>query len=200
MSKPTNVRRPFRFRLAPGPLAAVLVLGALGFAGGASSLAAQQAVPKIAVVDLDRVVASSEVGKQLQTKLDKFRKDAQAQADKLAQEASDLQKRISEGRQSLSEDTLADLQKQLEDKTVEMRRFRDDKQREGQTIQDQGLSQVEQQLGPVFKAIREQGGYDLILNTVPGVVVSASDRIDITADVIDRLNKGQGAKAQGKSQ
>ncbi len=195
MSNPTTPRRPLRSSIASIPCAAVLVLGALGFAGGASHLAAQPpppATPKIAVVDLDKVVAISEAGKQLQARLEKFQKDTQAQADKLAQEASDLQKRLSDGRRSLSEDTLADLQKQLEDKTVEMRRFRDDKQREGQSIQDEGLGKVERQLGPVFKAIREEGGYDLILNRVPGVVVSSSDRIDITSDVVDRLNKAQG--------
>ncbi len=203
MPNPTTPRRPARPRSAKAPRAAATralpilpILLALGFVGGASSLAAQQAAAKIAVVDLDQVVAKSQAGQELQAKLEQFQKDAQAQADKLAQAASDLQKRISDGRQSLSEETLADLQKQLEDKTVEMRRFRDDKQREGQQIQNDGLDKVEKQLRPVFKAIREEGGYDLILNKVPGVVVSSSDRIDITAEVIDRLDKAQPAAKQ----
>ena len=195
MPNTTTLRHALRFRPAAAPRAAVLALLVLGLAAGASSLAAQQTAPKIAVVNLDEVVAKSQAGKELKAKLEKFQTDAQAQADKLAQEANDLQKRISEGSQSLSEDTLADLQKQLEDKTVEMRRFRDDKQREGQAIQNKGLDQVEKQLGPIFKAIREEGGYDLILNKVPGVVVSSSDRIDITAEVISRLDKAQKAPA-----
>ncbi len=193
MPNTTTLRHPLRSLSAAAPRAATLGLLVLGFAAGASSLAAQQAAAKIAVVNLDEVVAKSQAGKELKSQLEKFQEDAQAQADKLAQEASDLQKRISDGSQSLSEDTLADLQKQLEDKSVEMRRFRDDKQREGQAIQNKGLDKVEKQLGPVFKAIREEGGYDLILNKVPGVVVSSSDRIDITAEVIERLDKAQKA-------
>ena len=196
MPNTTTLRHPLRSRSAAAPRAAALALLVLGLLAGASSLAAQQAAPKIAVVDLDQVVAQSEAGKELKAQLDKFQKDAQAQADKLAQEANDLQQKISTGSQSLSEDTLADLQKQLEDKTVEMRRFRDDKQREGQAIQNKGLDKVEKQLGPVFKAIRDEGGYDLILNKVPGVVVSSSDRIDITAEVIDHLNKSQKAPSK----
>lgn len=193
MPNTTTLRQARPSRPAAASRGLVLALLVVGLAVGASSLAAQQAAPKIAVVNLDEVVAKSQAGQELKAKLEKFQNDAQAQADKLAKEANDLQKRISDGSQSLSEDTLADLQKQLEDKTVEMRRFRDDKQREGQDIQNKGLDKVEKQLGPIFNAIRQEGGYDLILNKVPGVVVSASDRIDITAEVIDRLNKAQKA-------
>jgi outer membrane protein len=153
---------------------------------------AQEGPPvKIAVVDLDRLVAQSTAGQKLQARLEKFQQDTQAEAEALTEKAREIRQRIAEGANSLSENALADLQKQYEDQTVAIRRLRDDKQREGQKIQQEGLREIERQLEPVFIQIRDQGGYDLILNNVPGVVVMAADRVDITQQAIDRFNAGQ---------
>jgi Skp family chaperone for outer membrane proteins len=58
-------------------------------------------------------------------------------------------------------------------------------------MQSEGLREIEKQLEPVFEKVRDEGGYDLILNRVPGVVVMAGQRVDITQKVIDRLNSGK---------
>jgi len=170
-------------------VALVLLVGALLDPANAY---AQEGPPiKIAVVDLERVVARSSAGQKLQARLEKFQQDTQAEGEVLAEKAREIRQRITEGANSLSEDALAALQKQYEDQMAAIRRFRDDKQREGQKIQQEGLREIERQLEPVFVQIRDQGGYDLILNNVPGVVVMAADRIDITQQVIDRFNAGQ---------
>ncbi len=154
--------------------------------------AAQQNQPiNIAVVDLDFVVAQSPAGQALGKKLEEFKKTAQAEVEGKQKQAADLRNRIRDGVNSLSEDKLAELQKQLEDVAIEIRRFGDDKQREGQKMQDEGLRQIEKQLEPVFAKIRDDNGYDLILNRVPGVVVMAGERVDITKKVIEALQAGQ---------
>lgn len=150
---------------------------------------AQQAV-NIAVVDLDFVVAQSPAGKALGQKLEAFQKQAQSEAEAKQKAAVDLRKRMAEGVNSLSEEKLAELQKQYEDIMIDIRRFRDDKQREGQKMQDEGLKEIEKQLEPVFEKVRDENGYDLILNRVPGVVVMAGERVDITKKVIEALNAG----------
>ncbi len=69
-----------------------------------------------------------------------------------------------------------------------MRRFRDDKQREGQKMQEESLREIERMLEPVFEQARQEMGLDLILNNVPGVVLMAGERVDITAMMIERFN------------
>ncbi len=145
----------------------------------------------IAVVDLDFVVSQSPAGQALGKRLEEFKKAAQAEAEGKQKLAADLRNRIRDGVNSLSEDKLAELQKQLEDAAIEIRRFGDDKQREGQKMQDEGLRAIEKQLEPVFAKIRDENGYDLILNRVPGVVVMAGERVDITKKVIEALQAGQ---------
>lgn len=155
----------------------------------AAPASAQQAI-NIAVVDLDFVVAQSPAGKALGQKLEAFQKQAQGEAEAKQKAAVDLRKRIADGVNSLSEEKLAELQKQYEDIMIDIRRFRDDKQREGQKMQDEGLKEIEKQLEPVFEKVRDENGYDLILNRVPGVVVMAGERVDITKKVLDVMNAG----------
>jgi outer membrane protein len=167
-----------------------LLAGAFLLSCGAAL--AQETTIKIAVVDLERVVGLSKQGQDLNTKLQKFQETVQAEGDAKTKAAADLRQRIVDGGQSLSEEKLAEMQKELEDKAIEIRRFRDDKQREGQKMQTEGLKEIERSLEPIFKAIQEEKGYDLILNNVPGVVVMANENVDITPLVVERMNAGSG--------
>ncbi|MEM1182341.1 MAG: OmpH family outer membrane protein [Acidobacteriota bacterium] len=149
---------------------------------------AQETALKIAVVDLEVVVANSQAGRDLAGKLQGLQETAKSQVEAMQKEAVDLRQRIAGGANSLSDDKLAEMQKEYEDKMIAIRRFTDDKQREGQKMQQEGLAAIEKQLEPVFDKVRNDNGYDLILNRVPGVVVMASERVDITKQVIDVLN------------
>ncbi len=165
-----------------------ILAGAILVQGAFQAAVAQEATIKIAVVDLERVFVLSESGKQLQQELEKFQQEVQAEIDRMKAKADEIRKRAAEGGQSLTDDKLAELQKQYEDEAIAIRRFRDDKQREGEKMKNEGLRKVELQLEPVFKQIRDERGYDLILNNVPGIVVMANEKVDITDEVVERLN------------
>ncbi len=174
-----------------GVRAGLLIAGALVLVSAfqvAPTASAQEKPIKIVVVDLERVVALSAAGKELQGQLAKFQEDVKAEGEGKAAAARDIRQRISDGANSLSEEKLTQLQKDYEDATIAIRRFQDDKQREGQKLQAEGLREIEKQLQPIFEAIRTEGGYDLIINNVPGVVVMANERVDITQEVINRLD------------
>ena len=179
--------------------AGLVIAGAILFLGGLAAPAAdaQEAPIKIVVVDLERVVAQSAAGKALQEKLAKFQEEVKTQGEAKAAAARDIRQRIADGANSLSEEKLNQLQKDYEDATIDIRRFQDDKQREGQKMQGEGLREIEKQLQPVFEKIRDEGGYDLILNNVAGVVVMANEKVDITPLVVERLNASVAAGAAG---
>lgn len=149
--------------------------------------AAQQAPLKIAVVNLDVVALESPAGKEMQAKLEAFQQAAQAELQALKDEADEVRRRATEGANSLSQERLAELQKEFQDKAIELQRMQDDKNREGQAMQTESLKAIEQQLEPVFREISQEQGLDLILNYTPGVVIMAGQRVDITRQVIERL-------------
>lgn len=172
-----------------------IALFALLAVGAFQGLSAQTTQLKIAVVDLEMVVAQSVRGRALGEQLDQFQKLVQAEGQNMVAAANELRQRISDGANALSEDRLAELQKEYEDATIAVRRFQDDKTREGEKIQTEGLRKIEAELGPVFEAVQSELGYDLILNQVPGVVLFASEAMDITPILVQRFNEGAAAAA-----
>lgn len=142
---------------------------------------------RIAVVDLDLLVAQSSAGKALQAKLRNFEQEIKTRLAQLEEERSRTRQLVTEGTNSLSEERLDELQKQFEDQTIEIQRYTKDKQREGQKMQQEGLRDIELKLEPVLDQLQAQGNYDLIFNRALGVVVMASDRVDITPRVLELL-------------
>jgi len=149
---------------------------------------AQETGTKIAVVDLDRVIVLSPLGQDMQKKLQKLQEDTQAQLKVHADKAQQIRQQANAP--SASEDQLRTLQQQLEDENIAGRRIRDDAERQAKKIQDDALGKIQEQLRPVFERLRDQEGYDLIINNAPGVVVISSPTIDITDQVLSTLGSG----------
>jgi len=160
-------------------LSAALILGA--------SAAIAQERPRIAVVNLDAIVARSAGGKAIQAQIQKLREQAEAQSATLTRELESLEKRYMEGRTTLSPDEVSSLQRQYEDKGRALQRFQRDKQAEAEKLNREGIKQIEKELEPIFKQVLDEEGYDVILNYVPGVLVMAAERVDITERVVARL-------------
>jgi outer membrane protein len=152
---------------------------------GAVQANAQEAPIKIAVVNVEKIVTESTAGKALQSRLDNFREQIEADLQAKAQGAAKLRQDA-----ALTSDPVqrAQLEKQYEDAAIALRREQDDRQREGQKIQDEGLRDIENKLAPVFRQIRDEQGFDLILALTPGIVLMVSERVDITQQVLDRFN------------
>jgi outer membrane protein len=178
---PVSAKRS-RFRLPVALAASVLAFGV------AAPLAAQ--AQKIAIIDTERVLTASAVGKQALESLTALRQQKQQQGDALEKELADLQNRLQEGRLSLSDDKLAELQRQAEDKALAMRRFQDDANRELAKKRDDVLAEVDQKVMPVITRYGQQNGYDLIFRKFESGLIYANDASDITDEVIAALDAG----------
>lgn len=176
-----SARSSFR-RLA---LAAAVVLAALAAAAPAS---AQE--QKIGVIDTERVLTASAIGKQALEGLTALRQQKQQQGEALEKELTDLQTRLQEGRLSLSADKLAELQRQAEDKALAMRRFQDDANRELATKRDEVLAAVDQKVMPVINQYGQANGFDLIFRKFESGLIFVDEAIDVTDEVIAQLDAG----------
>lgn len=173
---------------------ALLGTAALILCGAAQ---AQEAPLRIAVIDLDQLVGQSVAGKELQNQLEEFQGQVIAEGTALADKARATQKLLTEGANSLSDERIEELKKQFEDESIAVRRFQDDKQRQGQKMQNEGLKKIEEKLTPVLDKVQEDGNYDLILNRALGFVVMASDRVDITEQVVKAFDAAEAAGGSG---
>jgi len=145
----------------------------------------------VAVIDVQRVVAESDPGKQAIQKL-KVISDAKVQEGQaMQQELATLQEQINKQRFTVSEERLAEMTKELEDKNIAMRRFEDDAKRELDEARRRELGGLEQQILPIINQIGQERGIILIFNKFQSGLVYADEAVDITDDVIRQFNTVQ---------
>ena len=146
---------------------------------------------KVAVIDVQRVVAESDPGKEAIQKL-KAISDAKIQEGQaMQQEMATLQDQYNKQRFTVSEVRMAEMSKELEDKNIAIRRFEDDAKRELDEVRRRELGGLEERILPIINQIGMEEGITLIFNKFQSGLVYADEAVDITDDVIRRFNTAQ---------
>ncbi len=154
-------------------------------AGLALPVAAQV---NVAVIDVQRVVAESDPGKESLASLQKLQDSKITQGQTLQEEFNAMREQISKQRFTLSEERLAELTRAMEDKEIALRRFQDDATRELDEARRAALGRLEERIMPVIDEVGRERGLTLIFNKYQSGLVYADEAIDITDDVIRRFN------------
>lgn len=146
---------------------------------------------KVAVIDVQRVVAESDPGKEAIQKL-KAVSDAKVQEGQtMQQELATLRDQINKQRFTVSEERLAEMTKELEDKNIAIRRFEDDAKRELEEARRRELGGLEEQILPIINQIGQDQGITVIFNKFQSGLVYADEAVDITDEVIRQFNTAQ---------
>lgn len=143
---------------------------------------------KVAVVDTQRILTDSKLGRATLDKLKQLTESKQAEANAKQQEIADLRKRIEDGQLTLSEDKQSEMQKDLEDKVIAFRRFQDDTQRSLQKARDDAFQDIERRVLPIIQQVGQEGNYTLIFNKYQSGLLYAQDAVDITDTILQRFD------------
>jgi len=150
---------------------------------------AAPAVPKIAVIDVQKLVVESAAGKEAQGRVKKIIDAKQADSEKLQKDLQGLQQRLTDQGPSMTDDKREQLNKEYQEKGIAFKRFQDDAQREVQEAQQKELAELEKRVLPVINVVGKEKGYTLIFNKyAPGMLVYADEAVDITDEVLRRFN------------
>ena len=144
---------------------------------------------KIAIVDVQRVVNDSIVGKAAKSNLEEQIGKAKL---RLAGLKSDFEKQKNElEKQSaiLSGSALEQRKEALSKKQVEFQRAYQDMQQELAKANEKEIGKVIQQINDVVQELADSRGYSFVFEKDRQAVVFASSRIDITQEVIATLDK-----------
>jgi outer membrane protein len=143
---------------------------------------------KVAYVVLQRVANESGEGKVATARI-------QALQQKKAAELNDKQKQLQTAQQKLEKEAsvlsstaAAELQKTAERLQVEIQRFTQDAQQEVQELQQQLQQEFQVKLEPVLQEIGKEKGLHFIFNGPDAGLVWADNALDISADVIKKLD------------
>lgn len=165
--------------------AILAVFGPLASAGVAQEPAAD-GPPRIAVVNVDFVAVQSPSGQALQREIQALRDQYAAGLEERQQEVRRIEQRVATA-DSLSAEERRTLEREYQDALTAVRRYQQDVQDRAQRMQNQGLAEIREEIGPILEAVMEEEGYDLVLNAQDNAIVLSSERIDITRLVLERL-------------
>ena len=156
----------------------------------AAPMFAQTAAPaRVAVINVQKVLAESTAGKAALERLKKMQDERVAKAKKMDEEVQALDAQINQKKMSLSEEKLAEMTKDLSDRKISMQRYAQDADREVQEARDRSLQELEKQIMPLINQIGKEMGFAAIFNKFESGLVYASDAIDITDMVVKRFNE-----------
>ena len=166
----------------------LFVAGVVATAALVALPASAQSAQKVGVIEVQRIVQDSAVGKESLARIQKISTAKQEDLTKRQTELRDIEKRIQEQGKSLSEDAMEKLQKDYQAKALDLKRFQDDAQRELEELQRKELTELEKKVLPVIEAVSKELGYTLVFNKFQSGLLYADDAVDITAAVIQKFN------------
>ena len=155
---------------------------------GLSSTTIAQA-QKIVIIDTQRVITESIIGKAAKNNLEVEIKKGQAKVAALKadfeRQRSDLEKQSA----ILSGSALESRREELERKQVEFQRVFQDIQEKLARSNDAEISKVVSQINEFVKALAQEKEYQFVFERDRKSVLFSSERIDITDEVVKSLDK-----------
>jgi outer membrane protein len=149
---------------------------------------------RIAIIDTERILATSQIGKKALGELKKLQETKEGELRARAQEIKDLQDKIQSGKLSLAEEKLAEIGKQIEDKEILLRRMQDDAARDFNKKKEELLGGIEEKVVPVITKAGKELGYTLIFKKFESGLIYADEAVDITTEIVQRLDAAQPVK------
>jgi outer membrane protein len=168
-----------------------VVLGALGAASLLAPPAEAQAAGangRIGVIEVQRIVQESAIGKESLARVQKLQTAKQDELTRRQKELRDLEQKIQDQGKSLSEDAMEKMQKDYQAKALELKRAQDDAQRELEEIQRKELAELERRVMPVIDSVAKEQGFQLVFNKFQSGILFADGGVDITDAVIGKFN------------
>jgi outer membrane protein len=153
---------------------------------------------KVAFVVLQRIANESADGKAASAKIQALQQKKAAELQDKQKQLQGIQAKIDKEGSVMSETARADLAKQAERLNTEIQRFTQDAQQELAELQQQLQQQFEARVSPVLEEVRKEKGLHFIFNGPDSGLVAADPGLDISLDVIKKLDaaKPAGAKPQ----
>lgn len=151
---------------------------------------------KVAYVVLQRIANESADGKAATTRIQALQQKKAAELTDKNKQLQSAQQKLEKESSVLSSTAAGELQKQVERLQVDIQRSQQDAQAEVQELQQQLQQEFQVKLEPVLQEIGKEKGLHFIFNGPDAGLVWADAALDISADVIKKLDAAKPAPAK----
>ena len=155
---------------------------------------------KVAYVVLQRIANESADGRVATTRIQAMQQKKAAELNEKNKQLQTMQARLEKEGSVMSASAAAELQKNIEKANLEVQRFTQDAQAEVQELQQQLQQEFQQRLEPVLAEVATEMGLQFVFNGPDAGLVWADAALDISAEVIKKLDSAKPAPAKPKGQ
>lgn len=150
---------------------------------------AEASAAKIGVMNVQKVLANSNIGKEIKVKVEEkmktLRKDFKSDEDALVALQKEIEKKSSVWSKEIKAEKLRDLQKMQR----ELKAKTDDANFEMRQLQNKELEPVFKKLDTIVGEYAKKNGYTLILDDMRSGVLYVDSAINLTDIFVEELNK-----------
>lgn len=148
---------------------------------------------KVAYVVLQRIANESADGRVATTRIQALQQKKAAELTSMQQKLTAAQQKLEKEGSVMSANAAADLQKSVEKMNVDVQRFTQDAQAEVQELQQTLQGEFQQRLEPVLQLVATEMGLQFIFNGPDAGLVWADAALDISTEVIKKLDSAKPA-------
>lgn len=153
-----------------------------------SALQAESAAQSVAVVDMQRVINESIIGKAAKTNLESEVKKREGSLEKLKNDVASMRAELEKQVSVLSGAALDEKKGALERKEREFSRLLQDQREELAKKNRIEIGRVVEEIQKVIKGLADDQGYDLVLEKGDRTILYSSAKFDITGKVVEKLD------------
>lgn len=151
---------------------------------------------KVAYVVLQRIANESADGRVATTRIQALQQKKAAELTNKQTQLQTMQARLEKEGAVMSAAAAADLQKSIEKINVEVQRFTQDAQAEVQELQQTLQGEFQQRLEPVLQQVAAEMDLQFIFNGPDAGLVWADSALDISGEVIKKLDSAKPVTAK----
>jgi outer membrane protein len=163
----------------------------------AAHTAASNAPTRVAVINIQTAIASTEQGKQAAQELQTRFTPRQNEIDSLTKQLQSLRQRLQDGQNTLSDQEKDRLGRQYQQLSRQAQRRQQELQEDAQDARTDAIDTIGQKMMQLIDRYASENGYSLVLDTSAQAspVLYATNSVDITNEIVSLYNKTYPVKA-----
>lgn len=164
------------------PFAALALIFALAAAG------AEAQTLKIGYINSQEILENAPGAREAQQAFEREMQAYSNEAQQLQDELTRMQQQLAQQELTLSPEAKRNRQQQIQQKAQEAQTRMQEMDQLASQRRAELVQPVMDKITEVIEAMREEGNYSLILDVAAGSIIAADPSLDLTAEVLRRLN------------
>lgn len=154
---------------------------------------------KIAYINSQEILMSAPGAEEAQQQFDEEMESYQAEIAQLETELQNMEQALQQQQLTLSPEAKANREQQLQAKFQEYQQRTTQLQEMANQRRAALIQPVMDEITAVIETMREEGAYSIILDAAAGSIVSADPALDLTQEVITRLQAAETGVEDGRA-